>query len=212
MFLCFSYWSFENTKLSGVVLPSKQPDQSTAESDDNAIAFLINSCLKDLVYDGHPVTNVHVPCSSSTVRIGDSDFENDHIPEEEPKLIQSIMENKKMDKKKLRESQPDIYKRLQNIFKHVDVRAHGYIFRKCHPRDHQCDYCKENPRRGSDKLWKCLPSKSSGGLFYDLEPDPNMPGHYRTLLDMMTDGKNIKIKPDGMFDDIFGRCQVGPTI
>lgn len=201
------YWGFENTKLSGVVLPAKKPDQTVEESEDSAIETLIESCLKDLVYDGHPVTNVHVPCSSSTVRIGDKDLENDHISEEEPKLIQAIMENKKMDKRTLRQSHPEIYKRLQNILKHVDIRLHGFIFRKCHPRDHQCDFCKENPRRSSDKLWKCLPRKSSGGLFYDIQPDPNMPGHYRTLLDMMGDGKKIKIKPDGMFEDVFGRCQ-----
>ena len=121
------------------------------------------------------------------------------------------MENKKMDKRMLREKHPEIYKQLQNIFKHVDIRLHGFIFRKCHPRDHQCDFCKENPRRSSEELWKCLPVKASGGLFYDVEPDTNMPGHYRTLLDMMKDVKKIEIKPDRVFGEVFGRCKVKPN-
>ena len=170
--------------------------------------MLLRSCLKDMVYDGHVVTNVHVPANSSIVKIGESEYENDHIPSDEPKLVQMIMENKKMDKRMLREKHPEISKHLQNIFKHVDIRLHGFVFRKCHPRDYQCDYCKENPRRSSNNLWKCLPSKSSGGLFFDVEPDPKMPGHYRTLLDMMKDGKKIKIEPDKVFGDVFGRCKV----
>ena len=208
----FSLWSLFNKKLAGLTLPAKQPDQTLAEAEDNGIQILLESCLKDMTFDDFKVTNVHVPSSSSIVKIGDTDYENDHIPAEEPKTVQMIMENKKMDKRAIREKYPEIYKRLQIILKHVDIRLHGFIFRKCHPRDHQCDYCKQNPRRSSDKLWKCLPSKSSGGLFFDVEPDPKSPGHYRTLLDMLGDGKKIKIKPDAMFGEVFGRCKVNPSI
>ena len=69
-------------------------------------------------------------------------------------------------------------------------------------------FCKKNPRRSSDKFWESLPRKSSGGLFFDLQPDPEKPDHYRTLLDMLKDVVNIKIQPDGMFKDVFGRCKV----
>ena len=138
-------------------------------------------------------------------------FENDHIEEEETVVIQRIMEDKKMDKKKLREKHPDIYKELKVILKHVDVRLHGYVFRKCHPRERNCSYCKNNPRRGSDQMWKCLPKKSSGGLFFDCEKDPERPGHYKTLLDLLKEGTKIKIKPDAMYEG-YDRCQVSPIL
>ena len=189
-------------------MPPRRPDQTLDESEDDAIDYLIGSCLKDLMFDGHPVTNVHVPCQSSIVKIGDKNLENDYISQDETKIVQKIMEDKKMDKRKMRQEHPQIYERLQIIFQHMDVRLHGYVFRKCHPKDYQCDFCKKNPRRSSDKFWKSLPRKSSGGLFFDLQPDPEKPGHYRTLLDMMRDVVRIKIKPDGMFNDVFGRCQV----
>ena len=169
--------------------------------------LLIDSCLKDLFYNNHPVISVHVPCTSSTVNIGEELYENDYIDEEEPDLVQHIMEDKKMDKRKLRETYPGIYNRLKIILDHVDSRLHGYVFRKCHPKEKNCNYCMENPRRGSSQLWNCLPKKSSGGLFFYCEPDKDNPGHYRTLLDLLKDGAGIKINPDGMFNG-YNRCQV----
>jgi len=200
-------WGFLNKKLSGLVLPPRRPDQTLEESEDEAIEYLIECCLKDLKFDGHPVNNVHVPCQSSIVTIGEKNYENDHISQDETVIVQKIMEDKKMDKRKMREEYPEIYERLQIIFRHMDVRLHGYVFRKCHPKEYQCDFCKKNPRRSSDKFWESLPRKSSGGLFFDLQPDPEKPDHYRTLLDMLKDVVNIKIQPDGMFKDVFGRCK-----
>ena len=112
-----------------------------------------------------------------------------------------------MDKKKLKENHPEIYNKLQTTLKHVDIRLHGYVFRKCRIKEYQCEHCKRFPQRSSKKLWSALPKKSSGDLFYDCEADPTFPGHYHTLLYLLKD-KNVKIKPDGMFEISFGRCQV----
>ena len=150
---------------------------------------------------------IHVPCTSSTVNIGGELYENDFIEEEETVQVQRIMEDKKIDKQKLRETYPHIHGRLKTILKHVDSRLHGYIFRKCHPKERNCKHCKEKPVRGSAQLWSCLPKKSSGGLFFDCEVDKESPGRYRTLLDLLKDGVKIKINPDGMFDG-YSRCQV----
>ncbi len=190
-----------------MILPPRRPDQSQEESENDSIQLLINSCLKDLEFDGHPVVSVHVPCTSSLVDINGEVFENDHIEEEETEIVQRIMEDKKMDQKRLKELHPDIYRELKTILKHVDIRLHGYVFRKCHPKERNCSYCKNNPRRGSDQLWKCLPKKSSGGLFFDCEKDPERPGHYKTLLDLLKEGAKIKIKPDAMYEG-YDRCQV----
>ena len=39
------------------------------------------------------------------------------------------------------------------------------------------------------------------------EKDPERPGHYKTLVDLLKEGTKIKIKPDAMFEG-FERCQV----
>ena len=103
--------------------------------------LLIDSCLKDLFYNNHPVISVHVPCTSSTVNIGEKLYENDYIDEDEPELVQRIMEDKKMDKRKLRETYPGIYgsasqRSLQGAFflivsrtkKTQDITVHCLIF------------------------------------------------------------------------------------
>merc|ERR1712117_878873 len=112
-----------------------------------------------------------------------------------------------MHKRKLRENFPELAAELKLIYKHVDTRLHGYIFRKCEPGSYACDHCKEHPTRSSKDFWKYLPKKKSGGLFYDCEVDPDLPGHYRTLLDLMGKVKDIEIKPDSMFADV-DRCKV----
>ena len=202
--LCYfsRLWGYINKKLSGLILPARRPDQSIDDAEDEAIQLLIDSSLKELIYNNHPVVSVHVPCTSSIVNIGGELYENDYIEEEETSLVQRIMEDKKMDKKKLRETYPNIYGRLKTILKHVDSRLHGYIFRKCHPKESNCSYCRETPRRGSSQLWSCLPKKSSGGLFFDCEVDKENPGHFRTLLDLLKDGEKIKINPDGILLDL----------
>ena len=206
--LFYSYWGFLNKKISGLTLPPRRPDQSVEESEDDSIKLLISSSMKDLKFDGYPVTNVHVPHNSSIVQIGEEFLDNNHIEMEETINVQKIMEDRKMVKKVVKSKHPEIYEKLKIILKHVDIRLHGFIFRKCHPKEYNCVYCKKFPPRSSEQFWNCLPKKSSGGLFFDAEPDTNFPGHYRTLLDLLGEGGSIKVKPDGEYQIPFGRCQV----
>ena len=83
----FSLWGFFNKKMSGVTLPSNRPDQTVEESEDEGIKVLVESCLKNLKFDGYPVTNVHVPSKSSIVKICQEDHKNDFIPQEETLII-----------------------------------------------------------------------------------------------------------------------------
>ena len=135
-------------------------------------------------------------------------MDNPDIEKEETLKVQKIMEDRKMDKKVIKREHPEIYEKLKTILKHVDIRLHGFVFRKCHPKEYNCGHCKKFPQRSSQQFWSCLPKKSSGGLFFDAEPDTNFPGHYRTLLDMLGDGDTIKVKPDGEYQNPYGRCQV----
>lgn len=204
----FRLWGLITKRIAGLILPRQRPDQTEDEAEDEAIQTLINTALKDVKFDGHPVTNVHVPCCSSKVEINGETFENDFIKQEETETIQKIMEDTKMNKQKLRKTHPEIADKLKIIFKHVDIRSHGFIFRKCSPLEsYNCNYCKQFPPRSSLKLWKSLPKKESGGLFFDCELDEKYPGHYRTLLDMMKDVDNLTIKPDSMFPEVL-RCKV----
>ena len=92
--------------MSGVTLPSNRPDQTVEESEDEGIKVLVESCLKNLKFDGYPVTNVHVPSKSSIVKICQEDHKNDFIPQEETLIIQKIMTDSKMDKKKAERKSP----------------------------------------------------------------------------------------------------------
>ena len=139
--------------------------------------------------------------------IEDRDYENDHLDPEESDVIQKIMMDKKMNKRKLREQHPEIAEELKLFYKHCDIRLHNYFFRKCHKHSaHVCPWCRDHPVRSSDKLWSCLPPKSSGALFFDCEEDPNNLGHNRTLLDLLKDIKTLKIIPDGQYEG-FMRCK-----
>ena len=178
------------------------------EAEDEAIETLINTALKDLTFDGHTVVNVPVKCTDSKVEIHGNLYDNDTIEQEETEVIQKIMENSKMTSRKLREEHPEIAKKLHIILKHVDIRSHGYCLRKCSPlENYSCDYCRGAPPRSSLKVWRSLPRRDAGGLFYDCEPDPNKPGHYRTLLDMLKNVNNIIVRPDSMFPEVL-RCKV----
>ena len=78
--------------MSGVTLPSNRPDQTVEESEDEGIKVL--------------VTNIHVPSKSSIVKICQEDHKNDFIPQEETLIIQKIMTDSKMDKKKAERKSP----------------------------------------------------------------------------------------------------------
>ena len=199
-----------NRKLAGVILPAVQAGEDEDEAEDKSIKLLIESALGDLTYDGHKVHSVQVPCASSDVVIEGQTFSNEFIPQEKADLIQKLMTDKKMNKRRIKEAHPDISEELKIFYKHCDDRLHSYVFRKCHPKDaNKCKYCKENPPRGSKELWETLPKKSSGGLFYDVEEDPLFPGHYTTLLQDVKNVYDIKIKPDNMFknDEKFQRSE-----
>ena len=107
----------------------------------------------------------------------------------------------------MNEQHPAIAEELKLFYKHADIRAHNYFFRKCHKdASYSCPWCKDHPVRSSDKFWSCLPQKSSGGLFFDCEEDPNRPGHNRTLLDLLKNIKTVKIAPDGQLEGVT-RCK-----
>ena len=133
-------------------------------------------------------------------------LENDHLDPELSDVIQKIMSDKKMNKRKLKEQHSEIAERFKLFFKHADVRLHSIIFRKCHKDARPCTWCNTHPVRGSDKLWSCLPQKSSGGLFFDSVEDLDKPGHNKTLLDLLKEIKSLKINPDSQFEDIV-RCK-----
>ena len=108
-----------------------------------------------------------------------------------------------MNKKKLKEQFPDIAEELKLFFKHCDIRLHNFFFRKCHKNSKTpCSWCKDHPVRGSDKMWSCLPPKSSGGLFFDCQEDPSNPGHNKSLLDLLKEIQTLKISPDGQYEGV----------
>ena len=125
--------------------------------------------------------------------------------------MQKIMSSKTMNRRKLSEEYPEIFRRLKHLWAHSDVRTHSIFFRKCHKLGkYSCKMCRERPPRSSDQLWEKLPAPGSGGLFYDVEPDEQFSGHYKTLLNMMFE-ENLKVVPDGQFEDV-KRCQVNTNI
>ena len=168
----------------------------------------MNAALAGFKYDNHPVIPIHVPSDSNEVEIDGKKYPNDYFKEEDALKIKDIMKDDKMTRRKMRENHPEVADNMKLIFRHMQVTLHGYVFRKCKPGDGQsCQFCKDHPPRASQRLWSALPSKDSGGLFFDCEDDLSRPGHYRTLLDLLKNIKDVKIKPDGMFPDVT-RCQV----
>ena len=121
--------------------------------------------------------------------------------------MQKIMSSKAMTRRKLGENYPNIYSTLKHLWKHSDVRSHNIFFRKCHKLGkYSCKLCQERPPRSSDQLWEKLPAPEAGGLFYDVLPDDENPGHFKTLLQMMF-GEDSKVKPDWLLEDV-KRCKV----
>ena len=86
------------------------------EAEDAAIQILIETALINLQYNGHEIVPIQVNCNSSRVSIKNSMYENDHIKQEETVIVQKIMEDKKMTKRKLRENHPDIADKLKLFF------------------------------------------------------------------------------------------------
>ena len=138
-------------------------------------------------------------------------FDNETFPQEEADTVQKIMSSKSMTRRKLSAEYPDIYRTLKHLWKHSDVRTHNIFFRKCHKLGkYACKSCLEMPPKSSDQFWEKLPAPGSGGLFFDVEPDEDNPGHYKSLLQMMFDEQS-KIEPDGQFDGV-KRCKVRTNI
>ena len=49
------FWGFITAKIAGLVLPDRGNELPDDEADDAAINLLVDSSLKDLMYDGHKV-------------------------------------------------------------------------------------------------------------------------------------------------------------
>jgi len=200
-------WSYITAKLAGLVVPDFGKEMEDDEADEAGIKFLIDSAMTNLKYDGFDVVTVPVSCHEDNVIINGETVDNRHIKPEDANLIQKIMEDRKMNKKLLKNKQPQVAENLKIFYKHADVRQHNIIIRKCHPLSPPCRYCKDHPVRSSDQFWSCLPNKKKGGLFFDCEEDTQHPGHYRTLLDLLEDISEVTIKPDGQFTEV-KRCEV----
>ena len=86
--------------------------------------------------------------------------------------------------------------------------------RKCLPAlgEKPCPHCTANPSRADPSVWKDLPSREDGGLFFSPVPSSSHPEHYHTFLEMKAmkrEGRLMKIVPDGCFSDLeFGRCDI----
>ena len=74
-----------------------------------------------------------------------------------------------------------------------------------------CQYCRDHPSRADPSVWKDLPSRKDGGLFFSPVPSSH-PGHYETFLEMKARkraGRLEKIVPDDCFSDLeFWRCEI----
>ena len=204
--MLFRLWSFINNVLVGKILKGKEDGLSDDEAEDRAINELVR-VLEGVKFDGFEVHPIGVPCdiSENDVVIDGKTVFNNSFTEEEAKLVHKIMKDKSMTRKKLLNDNPEVAETLKIIFKHIQVTLHGFAIRKCKKGKIQgpvCKYCQEHPTRASEKLWSALPHTRSGGLFFDCEPDVGNPGHYRTLLDLVKNVDTVRIKLDGMFDDV----------
>ena len=199
-------------KSAGKVLPAGDPSNSQEVNEENAMKILRDDVWKDLIYNESSVQTVNVTNGSSYVDIDGKSYFNEKFSKQEYEKVLEYMRDSKMNILKLKESDESVASRMKIIFKHLDFRSHSLYLRKCHPKFiYQCDYCKKCPVKGSDLLWRALPLKENGGLFYDNEEDENNNGHYAPILRLLAkydrEGK-IKITPDSMIPEV-KRCQVG---
>ena len=219
-------WGFLTPKLSGVVLPAKivrddadedvpkdvegsspvdVDEEEKVEVFDKGINVLVN-LLSGLKFDGHLVKPVAVNCLSDEVSIDENLFNNAKYDNFEE--LHDFYDSKSA-KETLRKMTLNkvLLKEVKFINKHMDKREHGIFFRKCSVMlgDKPCKYCRLNPPRASKEFWKDLPSRSLGGLFWDLEPDTDHPGHFKTFLSLVA--QKSQVVPDGQLQSV-QRCQV----
>ena len=68
-----------------------------------------------------------------------------------------------------------------HFFPHFISRRHAITFRKCAKElgDTPCRLCQKNPHTIHEDVLKDLPRRDlgDGALFWDLQEDPNNPGH-----------------------------------
>merc|ERR1719350_332104 len=99
----------------------------------------------------------------------------------------------------LRKKDSKLYADLKFFNDHSDERCHFWMVRKCLAvlGEKVCPDCKKNPPRADPKVWKDLPPRSSGALFFAPVEDPDHKGHYKTFLDLVKDWKDLPPRSSG---------------
>ena len=206
-------WGFLTPKWAGVTLPTRlvsDDDDGLCHGDtedpvvlDQGVDIMTN-ITRGLRFDGFDVVPVAVHSESNEVEIQGKKYNNEHFNE----LVEvKDYYDSKLSEERLRKKSTDLRAESKLICSHMDKRSHCMIFRKCSKllKEKVCSHCKSNPPQASEALWRDLPARKLGGLFFDVQEDPEFPGHNKSLLKMIKEMPNIV--PDGDIPDI-KRCQV----
>ena len=194
-------WSVVNRKWSGVVLPrivegqEKEPNGPNEEVHNKCINILSN-LLDGQPYDGHKINAIPHLCNQTNVKIGDSEVML-NVFDDLNQVKQFWGQGSKASQEKLNISkQKELQSEIKLIYRHIDKRSHSIYYRKCSKfhKEKICGHCQENPMKLSDELLQDLPSRQLGGLFWTPSPDPQLPDHNKTFIQMTQDKK--KFKPD----------------
>ena len=178
-------------------------DTDDPEVLDQGIDILKN-ITSGLVFDGFDVVPVAVHSESDVLEIEGKMYNNQHF--DEIIKVKDFYESK-LSEERLMQRDKVLKDESKLICSHMDKRSHTMFFRKCSKLlgDKVCPHCADHPPQASGALWKDLPRRDSGGLFYDVQPDPIFPGHNKTLLLMILE--KPALVPDSDIPDV-KRCQV----
>ena len=225
-------WAPVSRQLSSVYLSDKLPGEDEAPIKQSGLTATQLADKEHVVFDsamehaaklwnnnfsigGHPVMAEVVPCAAKPTPFDDmDDFElwtriaSTHVGRKD-KIRKRLTKLKVPATEERVQAMVDITKRMRFFTRHVDRRSEFMLFRKGPPSC--CEWCSKHPRRKESAPFFDLIRRH--GTYFTPQKDPDVPGSYKTYLQVKHHRTSLDFVPNKLMEAEFGprnypyRCQ-----